>query len=164
MSQQESIREPSMKSNRSDMVSFLKGQHEQIKKLFGSVLNAKGAARAAFFVELKELMSVHEAGEEAIVHPVAAKILVNGEVVVRERLHEENKAKRAIAAIDHMDVDKPEFDDKLRALQADVIAHAEAEEREEFEKLAAQVDPTQLQRMLTDLQSVEKSKLQQEQD
>ncbi len=162
MSQPESIRQQPTRSSRSDLVSVLKAQHEQIKKMFGNVLNAKGAAKASYFIELKDLMSAHEAGEEAVVHPLASKTLVNGEVIVRERLHEESKAKRALAAIDHMDVDTPEFDDKLRALQADVLAHAEVEEREELDKLAAQVDPTELQRLLTDLESVEKSKLRQE--
>ncbi len=161
MSQPETIREQGNSARGADVISFLKAQHEQIKKMFGTVLNAKGPAKAAFFIELKGMMTAHEAGEEAIVHPVAAKTLARGDVIVRDRLHEENKAKRALATIDHLDVDTTDFDDKLRALQADVLAHAEAEEREEFDKLAAELDPTELQRMRSDLESIENSKLRQ---
>jgi hypothetical protein len=49
--------------------------------------------------------------------------------------------------MEKVDVNSPEFETKLRALAADVVAHAEREEREEFDRLAATLDATRLERM-----------------
>jgi hypothetical protein len=46
-----------------------------------------------------------------------------------------------------MDVDAPEFETRLRAFEKDVVSHAEAEEHEEFSKLRAKLEDTQLERM-----------------
>jgi len=130
-----------------DVVAFLKAQHEQIKMMFGQVLSATGSERESAFLDLRRLLAVHETAEEEIVHPRAKRELENGEAVVGARLKEEHQAKEILAALEKLDVDSPEFTEQFTSFQADVVAHAEAEEHEEFERLAAKLDDEQLERM-----------------
>jgi hemerythrin superfamily protein len=133
--------------NGRDVVSFLKAQHDQIKQMFARVTATTGAEREQAFVDLRRMLAVHETAEEEIVHPRAKRELENGESIVRERLAEENKAKKVLAELEKLDVESTDFETKFHAFQADVIAHAEAEEHEEFEKLGEQLDEHDLERM-----------------
>ena len=130
-----------------DVVTFLKRQHEQIKALFAAVLSSRGEARTQAFLTLRKMLAVHETAEEEIVHPAARRKLPNGEAIVDQRLQEERKAKTDLAELEKIDVQSPEFERKLEALRAEVVTHAEAEERTEFERLGLQLEPAQLTRM-----------------
>jgi hypothetical protein len=130
-----------------DVVSFLKMQHQQIKEMFEDVISARGEEREKKFYALRRLLAVHETAEEEIVHPVAKRALPDGEAVVEARLREENEAKRALADLENADVDSAEFIKKLSALRTSVIAHAEAEEREELRHIGNQLDAGKLDRM-----------------
>jgi hypothetical protein len=130
-----------------DVVSFLMAQHEEIKEVFERVLATRGAEREKAFIALRRLLAVHETAEEEIVHPMARKVLPDGERIVDARLAEEKAAKRALAELEAMMVDSPQFETAIRALQTKVVAHAESEEREEFGAMAASVDPPRLDRM-----------------
>jgi hemerythrin superfamily protein len=130
-----------------DVVSFLKAQHEQIKTLFQEVLDASGEQREEKFVALRRLLAVHETAEEEIVHPRARHELSEGSSIVDARLKEENEAKQVLADLEKMDMSSPEFQSTFTSLRDDVIAHAEAEETQEFDKLAAELDSEQLGRM-----------------
>jgi hemerythrin superfamily protein len=139
-----------------DVVGFLKQQHEQIKSLFAQVLASSGSEREETFVDLRRLLAVHETAEEEIVHPRAKHEIANGDAVVDARLKEEHEAKETLAELEKLDVDSPEFETKLRSLQADVIEHAEAEEHQEFDKLGAALDDEQLGRMRKAVELAEK--------
>ena len=133
--------------NTDDVVTFLKQQHEQIRDLFTRVMVVSGAAREEAFLALRRLMAIHETAEEEVVHPRARHELVDGEALVASRLEEEHHAKQALAELETLNVDSAEFESKFRQLRADVLAHAEAEEREEFARLKALLDDGQLNRM-----------------
>ncbi len=133
--------------NGNDVVTFLKSQHAQVKQLFGDVLAADGEKREKLFVQLRRMLAVHETAEEEIVHPAARRALANGEQIIKQRLQEENEAKKMLTELESLDVRSPGFVAKLRALQAAVIAHAESEEREEFNKLGSRFDAAHLKRM-----------------
>ena len=130
-----------------NVVSFLESQHRQVKAMFATVLSARGDARAQAFYALRRMLAVHETAEEEIVHPAARKALPDGDEIVAARLAEENEAKRALTELEKLEVDSPEFVTKLRILQANVIAHAESEEEEEFARLAGLLDQGRLERM-----------------
>jgi hemerythrin superfamily protein len=130
-----------------DVVTFLKAQHQQIKELLGEVRATRGERRQHAFTELRRLLAVHETAEEEIVHPAARKALADGDLLVEARLDEENKAKKELSALEGLDPDSAEFDAQLGTLAMDVLAHASAEERQEFDSLAAYLDPEQLVRM-----------------
>jgi hemerythrin superfamily protein len=130
-----------------DVISFLKGQHKQIKGLFEDVISARGSERERIFTDLKKLMSAHEAAEEKIVHPAAKVALKDGDAEVAARLAEETEAKRTIAALEKLDVRSEEFEGKIRKLQGAVLAHASSEEKEEFDELATKLDASKLREM-----------------
>jgi hemerythrin superfamily protein len=139
-----------------DVVTLLKQQHEQIKGLFKQVLGSSGEQREQAFYELRKLLAVHETAEEEVVHPKAADEIPGGEAIVQQRLAEEQEAKEALAALEDMDVDSAEFVSKLTALQQDVIAHAEQEEHQEFDKLGERLSQDELQKMATMVAAAEK--------
>jgi hemerythrin superfamily protein len=136
-----------MISSGSDVVAFLKGQHQEIKALFNQVDATEGDEREEAFYTLRRLLAVHETAEEEIVHPTARRALPNGEAVVSARLREENEAKKTLAELEKLDLDSEEFDTQFATFTASVIAHAESEELEEFARLADQVDQSKLEGM-----------------
>ena len=150
MSQQIKIR------SSEDVVTFLKSQHEQVKALFGQVQATRGEDRQQAFFELRRMLAVHETAEEIVVHPKAAKNITNGKAIVDERLAEEREAKKALAELEKMDVDSPEFESAFTTLQTAVLAHAEAEESTEFSQLRAQMEAEELQEMERAAETAEK--------
>ncbi len=141
--------------NGTDVIGFLKAQHEQVKSMFAAVLGATGKEREQAFFALRRMMSIHEAAEEEIVHPAARKSIPGGEAIVDARLKEENAAKTALTELESMDVMSSQFEAKFRALQADVLAHAGAEETQEFQQLATRLDPKTLAQMRRAVQLAE---------
>jgi hemerythrin superfamily protein len=130
-----------------DVVSFLKEQHDQIKRLFALVNQSSGGERAEAFISLRRLLAVHETAEEEIVHPAARHALPNGATLVEARLQEENEAKKVLAQLEDLEVDSAEFGTLLSRLERSVLVHAQNEERDEFDRLATLLDQRQLDRM-----------------
>lgn len=145
-----------MSSAKTDVIDLLVQQHGHIRDLFDAVEAASDTdERQRAFEELRRYLAVHETAEELITHPLA-RIADGGNDVVDERLEEETAAKKLLADLDGMDVADPAFDPKFAALRAAVIAHAEAEEREEFPLLRADNDERMLERMAAAVLAVEK--------
>lgn len=139
-----------------DVVDLLMDQHEHIRELFSSVDEAAGSsARQQSFEELRRFLAVHETAEELITHP-RARIAEGGNAVVDARLEEETAAKRMLAELDGMNVDDPDFAPRFAALRVAVLAHAAAEETEEFPLLRADNDPGRLERMAAAVRAAEK--------
>jgi hypothetical protein len=133
-----------------DVVLFLKHQHEEIKRLFAETLNANDTeSRAKSFFELRRLLAVHETAEEMVVHPLARRKVAFGEGIVDARLDEEKEAKQHLVELEKMDVDSTEFRNALTELQSAVVAHAQHEENEEFNKLREELDGSDLKRAAT---------------
>ena len=130
-----------------DVVTFLEEQHDQIEAGFSAVLAMHGEQRQNAFFALRRLLAVHETAEEEIVHPAAKRALPDGEGIVAARLQEENEAKRVLAELEELDVESAEFGRLFAELQAAVLRHAEAEEEQEFERLADVLDQSRLDSM-----------------
>jgi hypothetical protein len=130
-----------------DVVTFLRSQHRQVQRLLESVVVARGDVRQRDFGTLRRLLALHETAEEEIVHPLARRALVHGEAVVVARLGEEKEAKTILAELEALPADSAEFDRLARDLQVHVVAHTEAEEREEFGRLVVLLDAPTLTRM-----------------
>ncbi|GAB2867193.1 hemerythrin domain-containing protein [Nocardioides pacificus] len=130
-----------------DVVALLERQHQHIRDLFAEVGRARSTeTKQERFEELRRFLAVHETAEELITHP-RARTSEGGNDVVDARLEEETAAKKMLADLDGMKVDEDGFSEKLAALKDAVLAHAEAEEREEFPLLRRDVAPDRLQLM-----------------
>ncbi len=77
------------------VLAVLYDQHARIRELFELVKTADGPARQTAFDRLRELLAVHEAGEEMVVRPVTKKI-GNGNVA-DARNEEESEAAHVLA-------------------------------------------------------------------
>ena len=131
-----------------DVVEFLKAQHNLIKDSFDEVFHASDTkAREKAFVDLRQLLAVHETAEEMVVHPRARHELEGGDAIVDARLHEEHEAKKQLQKLECMDLGSPEFIDALKNFRDDVVAHAEHEETEEFIGLQRELGADDLNRM-----------------
>ncbi|TDD60042.1 hemerythrin domain-containing protein, partial [Actinomadura rubrisoli] len=126
-----------------DVIDLLRAQHGRIRDLFDLVMASDGQDRKNAFQDLVRLLAVHETAEEEIVHP-AARALPGGDGIVDDRLAEERQAKELLSELDGMDTGDPEFLPKLDRLRVEVLTHARAEERYEFDRLKDQFSPAQL--------------------
>jgi hemerythrin superfamily protein len=133
-----------------EVIAFLKAQHDFIEDMFDEVLHASDPqAREKPFIELRQLLAVHETAEEMLVHPRARREIDEGDAIVDALLHEEHDAKEQLSKIESIDVTSQQFIDELTALREAVLAHAEHEESEEFPKLKRELDAAELNRMGT---------------
>ncbi|WP_197380083.1 hemerythrin domain-containing protein [Mycolicibacterium mengxianglii] len=139
-----------------DVVAFLVGQHNLIKDMFDDVLYAtETKAREKAFVDLRQLLAVHETAEEMIVHPRARRDIDGGDEVVDARLKEEHEAKEQLAQLENMDIDSQEFLDALTVFRDAVTSHADREEAEEFSQLQRELDAKELKWMAAAVQAAE---------
>lgn len=126
-----------------DVIDLLRAQHGRIRDLFDEVLHSDGTERRDAFRELVRLLAVHETAEEEIDHPVARRF-PGGDGIVDDRLAEEREAKELLAELDGMDTDDPAFLKSVDKLRMDVLTHARAEERYEFDRIRGEFSPEQL--------------------
>lgn len=121
------------------VVSVLLEQHARIRELFAETTAAQGEARQRAFDELREMLAVHEAGEELVVRPVSRRY--RDGTVADARDEEEKEAASALAELEKLEVAGYEFGEKLAALERDVSRHADAEEAHEFPLILSRVEP-----------------------
>ncbi|WP_409468729.1 hemerythrin domain-containing protein [Streptomyces sp. HC307] len=138
-----------------DVVALLMRQHGDIRNLFDEVEQTTGDERRDAFRRLVRLLAVHETAEEEVVHPFTRSSVPDGDKVVDDRLTEEREAEELLSRLDGMDVDEPTFLPELQALRLDVMAHARAEERYEFNHIRRHADKARLASMATALRAAE---------
>lgn len=129
-----------------NVVDVLTRQHRQIKLAF---LRAAlpGPRRGRNFDRLMRLMSVHEAAEEAHVHPVARRALRHGRELAATRRREEKEAKELLITLRRTGPHAAGYLRRLNEVRRAVTRHAAREEREEFRALRRVLSPNRL-RML----------------
>src|SRR6476646_11457157 len=88
-----------------DVVKFLKDQHNLIKDMFDEVFSAsEPKAREKAFIDLRQLLAVHETAEEMVVHPRARREIKDGDSVVDARLEEAHEAKEQLSKIEDLEI------------------------------------------------------------
>jgi hypothetical protein len=112
------------------VIAVLLEQHVRIRELFEAVKSAEGARKQELFDELRELLAVHEAGEEMVLRPVSKDTA--GERIAEARDHEEEEAAGVLAELEGMDVGDPLFDARFAQFEQAVSEHADHEESAEF--------------------------------
>jgi iron-sulfur cluster repair protein YtfE (RIC family) len=112
------------------VIAVLLAQHARIRELFAAVQTAPRHLRQESFDELRELLAVHEAGEEVVLRPVSRRGA--GKRIAETRNQEESEAAQVLADLEEMDVASEQFAAKLNDLAKAVSEHAEREETEEF--------------------------------
>jgi hemerythrin superfamily protein len=113
-----------------DVTTVLRDQHAEIKRAFRQA-EQPGPGRAEAFRRLVRLLAVHEAAEEAHVHPTTAHHF-GRTATAAARVGEEEHAKHLLARLWQIGPDGDGYRRGLRELRKAVLAHAAREEREEF--------------------------------
>lgn len=122
-----------MTEQSNDIVDVLLDQHDQIRRLLEEVEQAGTAeARRGPFDALVRLLSVHEAAEEQVLHPVARLRLPDGDEVADARIQEEEESKRLLQELEAMGPEHDDFPSRFARVRELVLTHASNEEREEF--------------------------------
>jgi len=104
-----------------------------------------GSERHFAFEELVRKLAVHETAEEEVVHPALQAI--GARDIADTILHEEDSAKKSLAALDGADVLSDDFATQFGILRPDVIAHAQHEETDEHPRLLQDESPEKLERL-----------------
>ena len=139
-----------------EVVAFLKAQHNLIEDMFDQVLLATDPqAREKPFVDLRQLLAVHETAEEMVVHPRVRREVDAIDSIVDARLEEEHEAKELLSRIEKIDITSQQFIDELTKLRDAVLDHAQHEEKYEFPKLQEELDADELKRLTTAVRAAE---------
>jgi hemerythrin superfamily protein len=144
-----------MSEHDDDVVFLLQRQHQQIRELLDEVLVTGGDDRRKAFEQVVRLLSVHEAAEEEVIHPYARQAVEGGEQVVADRLEEEKAGKEALKRLEKAGTESQDFLREFAALRADVLAHAEAEEKYEFARFRQNSDPEKLRTLAEAVRAAE---------
>jgi hypothetical protein len=123
-----------------DIIAVLVHQHEVVKATFAEVLEAEPDQRQEPFDRLRALLAMHETAEEMVLRPTTSSL--GAADVADARNAEEAEATKKLAALEDMGCDDPRFEQELKSLQRDVLAHAQAEEALEFPRILTEV-PTE---------------------
>jgi hemerythrin superfamily protein len=131
-----------------EVIGFLTAQHNLIEDMFDQVLYASDPqAREKPFVQLRQLLAVHETAEEMIVHPRVRREVDASDSIVDARLEEEHDAKELLSSIEKLDITSQEFIEELTKLRDAVLDHAQHEETYEFPKLQKELNADELKRL-----------------
>lgn len=142
-------------ATQSTATELLRQQHEQVKNLFGEFDQSAGSQRQAVFDSIRVLLAMHETAEEMIVYPEARHLGDAPERIVKDRLAEEDEAKKVLAGLEKRGVDGDGFEADFASFREFVLRHATAEETEVFPLLDVNVDPHKLREMAETILVVE---------
>jgi hemerythrin superfamily protein len=112
-----------------DVVELVQADHRTIRALFATIGAAAPQDRAATWPDLLHSLAVHEVAEELVVFP-ALGLVEQGAPSVEARLAEQREAAELLESMEDMDPGTETFAAALGELEASVMAHAAAEERE----------------------------------
>jgi len=126
------------------LIDAIQRDHHEVEAMLQAVASASGAARRDAFEQLTVKLKAHEAAEQKVVHPLAAE---EGDADEARALRaEESAASKALTELEGLDVDSREFESGFARLKADVLAHAQEEEREEHPRLMRETSADELER------------------
>jgi hemerythrin superfamily protein len=131
--------------------------HRTAEELFQRFEKADDLAeKRSILNDIIEELSVHATIEEQELYPVM-KELPDGEDLVAEAMEEHLEAKLALAVLEQLPPDSPDFDTKAQELIADVRHHVEEEEQELLPKLKDAFDGDRLEDLGRRLQEAKSS-------
>jgi Hemerythrin HHE cation binding domain len=153
MSQSETERAQAAGLPAGGVIGVLLEQHVRIRDKFAAVQAASGRERQELFDELRELLAMHEGGEETVVRPVSRKSA--GVDIADARNREEGEAAHVLAELENLDVHSERFAAMFTEFEKTVSEHADLEEIEEFPAVQAALTAEELRELGDKLLRVE---------
>jgi hemerythrin superfamily protein len=130
-----------------DLVEYLLADHCRFRTMLERLEAAAGSDRNYIWRLFLQTLTAHETAEQEIVHPWVRRVVDGGDDMVDASLREEQAVEHALVGLQDLDAGAADFDVRVRAFAADVLAHAEREEREELAALQNATTAYQRQRM-----------------
>lgn len=122
-------------STHAELVAAVTAQHGQVTQLIARTKESEGDDRRANLAALRRLMALHEAAEQATLHPLLATLGGPESESGRERMAEEEEAANLVDRLDGFEVSSYEFIMQLQLLEEAMTFHATAEEERELPRL-----------------------------
>jgi hemerythrin superfamily protein len=132
-----------------DVVDLLLSRHAEAERLMADYERSTAVpeVRRAALRELRRRLSIHEAVEEQLVHPLVRRQLPDGHRLAVEVLGQEREAKKLLAAIQDTSPGSDEHEELVRRLFAGVREHAGTEETLVFPALRLHLGPRERMRL-----------------
>lgn len=119
-------------SARTDIVTLLRQDHKDAKRLLGELEGIGLEHREDWFRTVASTLVRHEVAEEEIVYPELRRSVPGGAEVADARIAEQAAAEEAMAMIEKIDPRSEDFVPGMIQLRQDVLEHAAHEEAEVF--------------------------------
>jgi hemerythrin-like domain-containing protein len=132
-----------------DVVELLTARHRELQKLVEEYERATGdpQERPAILAELRQLLSIHEAVEQQLVHPLVRRQLPDGHRLAVEILDQEQAGALLLARIEETQPGTVEREELVRALFDAVRRHVDTEETAVFPLLRLHLGPRERMRL-----------------
>lgn len=147
-----------MHNTMTDVRTRLESQHEHIRSLLEAVASAAregdDLARENAFDRLQTYLAVHEAAEEEGLHALGHRA-VGADAAVDARVEEETAAERAMGRLEGLEAGSAEWGKEFEEFRLRLLAHAEAEVREELPRLEQALTDEQVDELLVSLRRVD---------
>ena len=122
------------------LVALLRDQHGDLAIDIARLPRLHRSARRDAFLQLRRRLAVHEALEQAALHPRAAGGFVAAQA--EARLAEEAQLAAGLESLEELEPDSVPFDAAYSRWAVMVLRHARLEERLEFPRLDGPLDET----------------------
>jgi fatty-acid peroxygenase len=122
-------------SSHAELVAAVTSQHGQIAELISRTALTDGETRREAFEAMRRLMALHEAAEQATIHPLVTTSDGEGSEVGEQRVVEEDEASNLMERLEGFDVSSYEFTVQVQLLEEAMTFHAKAEETRELPTL-----------------------------
>lgn len=132
-----------------DVVDLLLARHREAERLMDDYSDSTTvpAVRADAIARLRRRLSIHEAVEEQLVHPLVRRQLPDGHHLVVEVLAQEQGAKELLARLEDADPGSDDFEELVRRLFERVRKHVQTEETMVFPALRLHLGPRERMRL-----------------
>ncbi|WP_067964747.1 hemerythrin domain-containing protein [Nocardiopsis trehalosi] len=135
--------------NAPDLIDVIVSDHREVERIFTELESAGlTAERRRDLVDhvVAELVR-HSVAEEQYMYPAARKVLPDGDEIVDHELEEHAEAEQVMRDITRLDPGDPAYDERVRALIADIRHHIQDEERDLLPRLRSACDTTELREL-----------------
>jgi len=132
-----------------DVVELLLSRHREAERLMEDWERSTAIpdVRIGALHELSRRLSIHEAVEEQLVHPLVRRQLPDGHHLVAEVLRQEQQAKQLLAALENARPGTDDHEELARRLFEGVRGHVHTEETLVFPALRLHLGPRERMRL-----------------
>jgi hemerythrin superfamily protein len=119
-----------------DAIDLLTRDHRLVEELFAAFALAAPQQLEPLARRTCKMLRVHTQIEEELFYPIARRTLQD-DALIDEAEREHAEAKQAIARVESMTSDNPQFKSAVAELSAQIAHHVEEEEKQLFPRLRA---------------------------